>query len=341
MDLELRHLRVVCAVAESGSVTKAAARLGLAQPALTAQLNRIERTLGGALFDRDHRGARPTRLGELVLARAKVLLPAVDNLRTEAARLASTSESITTYRIGSVGNSLMGGLVRRLSESNSASAGTSTSARNRPDLGVTPHTSWSAEELAEMVASGRLDFAIVGVCGDAPPPSDLGLEWRAIAVDAVGVLLPETHPLAGADEVDLAELTDARWTATPGDGCFSECFAAACAKAGFTPKPMYETDLRVCIDLVQAAEAVALCQPTFREMPGVRAVPFAGAPLRWRHLLGWHPDAPAAAVADEVYDHALAAYDDSLRHCPSYARWLARHPRFGALHQTLAPHNMA
>lgn len=318
MDLELRHLRVVCAVAECGSVTKAAARLGLAQPALTAQLNRIERTLGGLLFERDRRGARPTPLGELVLARARVLLPAVENLRHEAARLASTTDAAITYRIGSVGNSMVSGLVGRLSD-------------GVAETSVTTHASWSAAELADMVACGRLDFAIIGVCGDAPPPTDHGLEWRAVAVDAVGVLLPDEHPLAGGDEVDLAELADARWAATPGDGCFGDCFAAACARAGFTPKPMYETDLRVCIDLVQNGQAVVLCQPTFREIPGVKALPLAGSPLRWRHLLGWHPDAPAAAVADQVYTYALEAYTDSLRHSPSYAAWLAGHPRFGVL----------
>lgn len=71
MDLELRHLRVVCAIADAGSVTKAASQLGLAQPALTAQPQRIERALGGPLFERDRRGARATPLGELVLARAR------------------------------------------------------------------------------------------------------------------------------------------------------------------------------------------------------------------------------------------------------------------------------
>ena len=60
MNLELRHLKVVCAIAETGSVTKAASQLGLAQPALTAQLQRIERTLGGPLFDRDRRGVTLT-----------------------------------------------------------------------------------------------------------------------------------------------------------------------------------------------------------------------------------------------------------------------------------------
>jgi hypothetical protein len=118
------------------------------------------------------------------------------------------------------------------------------------------------------------------------------------------VLLADDHPLSGGDEVDLADFAAARWAATPGDGCFADCFAAACARAGFTPEPMYETDLRVCLDLVTSGQAVALCQPTFREQPGVRGYPFAGAPLRWRHLLGWHPEAPADAVAAQVHEYA-------------------------------------
>ncbi|MGH8795377.1 MAG: LysR family transcriptional regulator, partial [Stackebrandtia sp.] len=48
MEVELRHLRAVCAVADAGSVSKAAAALGISQPALTAQLRRIEQSLGGA-----------------------------------------------------------------------------------------------------------------------------------------------------------------------------------------------------------------------------------------------------------------------------------------------------
>src|SRR3954465_15016978 len=118
MNLELRHLKVVCAIAETGSVTKAASQLGLAQPALTAQLQRIERTLGGPLFERDRRGARPTALGELVLARAKVLLlPAMKGLQDEAARLAGSDQEtgMSRYRIGSVGGPIIGGLIHRLS----------------------------------------------------------------------------------------------------------------------------------------------------------------------------------------------------------------------------------
>src|SRR3954454_16119118 len=116
MELELRHLRVVCAIADAGSVTKAASVLGLAQPALTAQLQRIERALGGALFERDRRGARATALGELVLSRARVLLPAMKGLQDEAARLAGAGDdaAMSRYRIGAAGGPVIGGLVARL-----------------------------------------------------------------------------------------------------------------------------------------------------------------------------------------------------------------------------------
>lgn len=63
MELELRHLRTVRAIADAGSLTRAATVLGLAQPALSAQLKRIERALGGALFERGRHGVRATALG--------------------------------------------------------------------------------------------------------------------------------------------------------------------------------------------------------------------------------------------------------------------------------------
>src|SRR5688572_29474407 len=237
MNLELRHLKVVCAIAETGSVTKAASLLGLAQPALTAQLQRIERTLGGPLFERDRRGARPTALGELVLARARVLLPAMKGLQDEAALLAGRSTGLTRYRVGAVNGPIIGGLVHRLSA-------------DQPQAQVSTYTSWYADELAQMVLAGKLDFAIVGTCGDAAPPPADGLAWQVLAVDAVFVLLPEAHPQAAKDEVELADLGEEQWVAAPGDGCFGDCFAAACARAGFTPRKLYETDVSGGIDLV-------------------------------------------------------------------------------------------
>jgi DNA-binding transcriptional LysR family regulator len=320
MDIELRHLRVVCAIAEAGSVTKAATQLGLAQPALTAQLKRIERSLGGELFTRDRRGVRPTPLGELVLARARLLLPAT-GLREEAVRLAG-SDSVAgngfgQCRLGATNGPVVGGLVHRLTTAH-------------PLAHVSTYTTWSQEELAEMVLADRLDFALIGVCGDAPPPAQHGLSWRTVCVDTVCVLMSDQHPLAGRDEVDLAELAGEQWADAPGDGCFNDCFAAACARAGFTPRHLFETDVSGCVDLLVAGQAVVLCQGTFRDLDGVAMVQIAGTPLRWRHLLGWHPAGDAAGVAEEVFASAVAAYGDTVGRRPRYAEWLRAHPQLGA-----------
>ncbi|WP_155372358.1 LysR family transcriptional regulator [Catellatospora vulcania] len=318
MRLELRHLRVVCAIADAGSVTKAAAVLGLAAPALTTQLQRIERAFGGQLFERDRRGARPTPLGELVLARARVLLPAVQGLQDEATRFAGLAQDaggdgLPGYRIGAVNGPLIGGVVHRL-------------AAAQPSAQLSTYPSWSSAELAAMLADARLDFALIGTCGEATPPDDGRLVWHTVATAPVFVLLPASHPYADADEVELADLAGSRWAATPGDGCFADCFAAACARAGFTPSPIHESDLGGCSDLVRGGSVVALCQPTFREIAGVRAVPLTDTPLRWRHLIGWHPDSPAARVAPRLIHYAEESYADAIRLSPGYTRWLTHHP---------------
>ncbi|THA84906.1 LysR family transcriptional regulator [Streptomyces sp. A0592] len=302
MDLELRHLKIVRAVADAGSLTRAATALGLAQPALSTQLKRIERALGGMLFVRGREGVRPTALGELVLERARVLLPAVCELQEEAQRFARQGAA-AGYRLGGTHGPLLGGLVDRL-------------AHGEPGVPVTTYTSWSEKEVAGSVADGRLDFALVGVCGESAPPEPGRLAWMEVARDPVHVMLAEDHPLALAraprESVQLAELAAEAWTDVPGDGCFGDCFAAACVRAGFTPACVYETDTASCVHLVQVGRAVGLCRATFPVTPGVVTRPLAGTPLVWRHVLGWHPAARVAARAAEVLGHARAAHTEAL-----------------------------
>lgn len=77
----MRHFRLVEAIAKAGSITKAASALGVSQPSLTAQLQRIERRTGGPLFRRDRTGSHPTALGEVVLAHAKAVLATASRTR--------------------------------------------------------------------------------------------------------------------------------------------------------------------------------------------------------------------------------------------------------------------
>ncbi len=315
MELELRHLKLVRAIAETGSLTRAAARLGLAQSAISAQLKRIERALGGPLFVRDRAGARPTALGELVLDRAQVLLPAVRELQEEAVRFANAFEDVHRFRIGGTHGPLLGALVDRL-------------AALYPDEPVSTYTSWSVQEISELASSGRLDFALLGVCGESPPPAE-ELEWRVVGTDPVFLLLAEDHPAADEPELELGRFRAERWTTVPGEGCFGDCFSAACARAGFTPSQILETDTVSCAHLVQVGRAVGLCRATMPPTPGITTVPIAGTPLSWRHLIGWHPESPAAGTAPAVVMYARAAHAEAARRNPVYAKWLATHPEFG------------
>lgn len=318
MELELRHLRTVRAIADTGSLTKAAAALGLAQPALSAQLRRIEKALGGPLFDRDHTGARPTPLGELVLERARVVLPAVSELQEEAVRFANARGAMERFRLGGTHGPLLGGLVDRL-------------AAAHPAAPVSTYTSWSVTELAAQLCDGRLDFVLIGTCGESPPPDADRLTWQVVGIDPVFVMLPENHPLAGEPELELSALAGECWADVPGEGCFADCFVAACARAGFSPVSVYETDTASVVHLVQVGRAVGLCRATFPPTPGVVTRPITGSPLSWRHLLGRHPrSAAASAAAGAVIGHTRAAYAEAVERSDSCTRWLAAHPRFGA-----------
>ncbi|MCH0564179.1 LysR family transcriptional regulator [Streptomyces sp. MUM 2J] len=311
MELELRHLKTIRAIAEAGSLTRAATALGLAQPALSAQLRRIERALGGALFERGRHGVRATPLGELVLERTQIVLPAVRELQQEAARFARTRRQAERLRIGGTHGPLLGALVDHL-------------AGAAPATTVTTRASWSERELAGLLAEGRLDFALAGTCGSAAPPGAPHLAWQEIAVDPVFVMLAEDHPLAPGREVDLAALAGQEWACVPGDGCFADCFTAACARAGFTPRRMYETDTASCVHLVQVGRAVGLCRATFPPTPGLTTRPLAGTPLVWRHLLGWHPGTQQPDTAAVLLTQARIAHARAAARSDSYTNWLAR-----------------
>ncbi|MFF9213061.1 MULTISPECIES: LysR substrate-binding domain-containing protein [unclassified Streptomyces] len=299
MELELRHLKTIRAIADAGSLTRAATALGLAQPALSAQLRRIERALGGELFERGRHGVRTTALGDLVLERTRIVLPAVSELQRDAARFARRRRDGERLRFGGTHGPLLGALVDRLADA-------------APGTDVTTCATWSERELAEQLAQGRLDFVLTGTCGSAPPPDGPHLLWEEIAVDPVLVMLADGHRLARRPEIDLAALADEEWACVPGDGCFADCFTAACARAGFTPRRMYETDTASCVHLVQVGRAVGLCRATFPPTPGLTIRPLTGTPLTWRHLLGRHPAGPRPDTAATVLAEARAAHADAL-----------------------------
>ena len=86
--LELRHLETLMALAECGSLSKAAARLFLTQSALSHQLKALESHYGTALVEKNVRPLRFTAIGQRLLTLARTVLPAVADAGRDVARLA-------------------------------------------------------------------------------------------------------------------------------------------------------------------------------------------------------------------------------------------------------------
>ena len=84
--LSLRTARLFVASADAGTLTAAAERLHVSQPAATKSLAQLEADLGGALFERAGRKLVLTRMGEALLPRARALLQQAEDLKSEAER---------------------------------------------------------------------------------------------------------------------------------------------------------------------------------------------------------------------------------------------------------------
>ncbi|MGP3980140.1 LysR family transcriptional regulator [Streptomyces sp. KR80] len=314
MDLEVRHLRVVCAIAESGSLTRAAASLRMTQPGVSAQLRRIERMLGGALFERRRAGIAPTALGELVLTRSRAILPSIDGLLADTARAAGSQSAPNRIRLGSVGAPLLGHLILAVREL-------------LPEAEVTTRCQYSPLPLLDDLAADRLEAAILG---DNPgrelQPRD-GVILQPLVMEPVFALLPATHPLAADEEVSLTRLLKEEWAVPRPEGDRTrEYWSSIFALTGEHPHTPYEAEGRQLIEVVRAGLAVSLCQATFIEVPGVVVRPLAGNPLWYRHVLAWHPDGPLAARGDEILRRVRDGYLATSAASPVYARWRQHHP---------------
>jgi DNA-binding transcriptional LysR family regulator len=313
MELEVRHLRVICTIAEAGSVSRAAAALRVSQPGLTAQLHRIERMLGGQLFVRGPNGITPTQFGEMVLARARAVLPTIEELRRATVPGTGGDGDPDILRLGSVNAPILASVVAGL--------------RDRyPRATVTVRGEGSPVPLVELVASGRLELAIAGENPVYELPARAEVAFHTVATEPVFLLMSSEHPLASHTELELGELAEEDFALPqPDDDRTREYYALACLAAGFAIRVPYEIEGTPLTELVRAGHAVSFCQPTFRGGPGLAIRPLVGTPLWYRHVLVWHRHGPFAGRAAVVSRIAAESYAEAVRRNTTYPAWLARH----------------
>jgi DNA-binding transcriptional LysR family regulator len=309
MEIETRHLRLVKAVADEGSITRAASALGTTQPALTRQLRRIEDNLGGPLFQRSHSGVEQTPLGRLVVGRATAVLSVLDTLQTDASNLRSAPAQV---RIGvRFGNALIG-LIRGLRAT-------------LPSTEIVTESETRIDGLLDLLGSHRIDFAVIHEYVGNEIPLDPRLLVRPVGCEPGFVLMSPDHPRAGEDELQLADLADETWLLSPLDvDREADCMTRICWDAGFTPRIGHYLSDGLSVELIRAGEAIALSTPTNRDS-GMVLKPLVGTPMQVRRLILTERDNPFADHLDKLARFTADVLTETLERQPVYRSWLERH----------------
>jgi len=289
MAVELRHLRYLLAVAEQGSLSRAAAALHMTQTPLRRQISALERHLGVRLLERGPHGTRLTPAGAELARAAPAVLGAFD----EALRAARNAAPLPSrVRLGYTGNLAYGIVEPVLRQAVDAEPGIVVDAEPLP----------RREQLTRL-KQGVLDVGLLW-----SPLADPDLAVFPIVTQPLVVVLPDDHPLAGRTEVGAAELADEQWLDVRSDdnvGPHAELRRIA-REAGFEPQVAGVINaLAAGLTLVAlgrgilpAPGAVVSIAPA-----GVVAVPIAGLAVT---LLAARPIGPPAAESVQWLLRSLA-----------------------------------
>ncbi|MFI1496615.1 LysR family transcriptional regulator [Streptomyces platensis] len=313
MELELRHLRVLCAIADAGSVGRAASELGYSQPAMSTQLQRIEQHFGHPLFVRNTSGVELTRYGTEVLAQARDVLARAAAIGRRPAPDGTTAVR-RSLRLAATNSPVLAGMLIRL--------------RNQlPELALTVSSVYPSSEIVELLEHGEVDAAIAADYPGRELRHSATVTHRGIVTEPSFVALPAGHRLRHCPEVTLADLADDAWFLTPDDGAgWPGVFYAACRAAGFTPAAVHEFlgDQQQLQNMIAEGIGVSIVQATLRPIPDVLVKPLVGTPLWCRYVLAWRLESVADEVADTLFGSAAAAYRALIAQSPHFRTWASR-----------------
>lgn len=246
MDVELRHLRYFCAVAEEMHVTRAAKRLRVAQPALTQQVKALEAELCTKLLRRVGRAIELTEAGAAFWREAQAIL---DQVRAAALIAQQTARG------------LAGRVAIGLTETASFAAPVTAvlrEARERWPQVEFSLTQGRSNDLVPALIERRIDIAFMR----SPAPEMDALQWRPFLTEGVVVVAPDTHPLAVQSSIEVSALGGEPLVlprGRAGDATIRTQMGAAFARVGHEPNIVQETpEYIMAINLAAAGIGLAL-----------------------------------------------------------------------------------
>lgn len=220
MTVDLRHLRSFVAVAEEGKIGGAAARLFITQPALSRQMQELEREVGEQLFRRLPLGVELTDAGRELLPKARVAIAAADDAFGVGAEQRPHGPLV-------VGIPLAGGRQRWFDL-------TQAFVDRFPAVEIEMREALS-EQLQRQVLERELDGALV-----LAPNRLEGLTYTPVMDELLAVWLHQSHPLAARSELTLAELEGVKVTLLGGPlgrtSGYNRAIRALFAAAGIEPR---------------------------------------------------------------------------------------------------------
>lgn len=224
MPINLRQLRYLAAIADEGSFTRAAARLHVAQPSLSQQIQALEREVGGALLERLPKGVRLTAAGKAFLAEARTATAHAERAVREARHaLGLRGGELEVATVTSIAYGILPPAFQRWREVHPATTLALREHRHR-------------EALEDAVRGGAGDLAV------GPRPRDWTGPVVPLGWEEFLVVLPPSDPLAGGSRsLSLDALADRAWVLFAGDHGLSDVIRYACARAGFSPRPAVHT----------------------------------------------------------------------------------------------------
>lgn len=285
--MELRLLRYLLAVADHGSVSRAATRLSVAQPSLSRQLRALEAELGVTLFDRSQRALRLAPAGEVFLPMARDIVTRADRASAAMAVL-GTAPAIPLTMVAP--------------ETTVADVIAPFVARHGSDMPAVNVREALPSEVFPAIVDGTADL---GVSSGAVPP---GLATCPVASFPIWAYVPPGHRWARRRRVRVAELVmEPLVVLGPSHGT-RRLFDATVAVAGLHYRIAAETNVpQVAQALAAAGRGVAIVTDDGRYgLHGLRIVASDG-PLRIPLEAGWDPTHYAAARIEGLA-HALATY---------------------------------
>ncbi|MGW4097958.1 LysR family transcriptional regulator [Mycobacterium sp. NPDC004974] len=284
--MELRQLEYFVAVAEEANFTRAAERVHVAQPAVSAQIRHLERELGQPLFDRSRRAVRLTAAGEAVLPHARAALAAVADACTAVEELGELVRGSVVVGTVTAHDFDMAGLLAQFHAA-------------YPLVDITL-TSDESDALLDGLHSGRLDAAIVSV--GAELPAELAAE--VVTDQRIVAAVADTHPWRRRRTVTLRDLADHPVIALPSGAGIRHQFDRACRAAGVAARVAFEASTpNALAELAERGLGVAVL-PESVAVTRAALHPLPITPeLRGRLVFAWRaqgPMNPAARVLIEM-----------------------------------------